>query len=105
ARLQQVVQATGHRGEHHVVDGPAERVLDVLEGLHRRLDHREPPVGPDPAVEGTLRREHAATQDLPKATEHLCDLRDDTGWRLERAVRELHEAPERMCDPLTDGVT
>ena len=42
ARSQEVVQPPGHGREHDVVDGAAERVLDLLDPLERRLGDREP---------------------------------------------------------------
>jgi Activator of Hsp90 ATPase homolog 1-like protein. len=54
APLKQVPEAAGGNGEHHVVDGPPQRVLDLLEIPQRHAQGSEPPVRADWLVEARV---------------------------------------------------
>ena len=84
--------APGHDGQHHVVDGPAEGVLDELEVLERAADADEAPVRADVDVQRRLRRGVQTGPDdladalrrLARAGERVIGVRE----RVERALRE-----------------
>jgi hypothetical protein len=52
---QQLAQATGHRGQDHVVDLGLVGVGDLLGQLQAAADDGQPAVGPDRAVEAGAR--------------------------------------------------
>ncbi len=94
---QQAVERAADRREHHVVHGPAEPILDVLEPLERSLGDREPAVRADPDVERRGRpRPHV--EDAAQATQHRPGVdrgeRRRAPNRIDGRHRRLHRVSE-----------
>ena len=93
---QEPVKTARHSGQHHVVHGGSQRPLDVLEGLHRGLDHREPPVRADLAIERTGRGKHPTAHDVSETAQDLARLAGHTGGRFQGALGQIGEPLGRM---------
>ena len=90
-------QPARHDGQHDVVDGPAERVLDELEIGQVVAHERQPPVRADRHVQRRLgRRVQARPRDLADPLERLLDgvqRLGRMGRRRERVAGQLERQP------------
>ena len=103
---QEGAQGPGHYGEHDIVDGASEGVLDDLEVLERIADAEKAPVWADVHVQRRFRgRVQAGPDDLADplgafagAGERVVGMRE----RIHRSLRERHRRAHGPAQPGRD---